>query len=86
MLRTGPQERIVSTLTKSDPVSEMSAMAKTVGYPCAAATEYLLSGRFAEDNPGGVFRPTDPALGEYILKEMQAYGIRFNVESQPLEV
>ena len=77
----------MSTLTKSDEVSSgMSAMAQTVGYPCAAATEYVLSGNFAATNGGGgVFRPTDPGLGEHILAEMAEHGIAFKVESQPID-
>ncbi|KAG2187767.1 hypothetical protein INT44_005457, partial [Umbelopsis vinacea] len=77
--RNGDLQTMTSTLiTYGD--SQHTAMAKTVGLPCAMAVELVLDGRIPEQ---GVLVPTAKHVYEPILHELEQEGIQFLEQSRP---
>ncbi|KAH8555677.1 Saccharopine dehydrogenase-domain-containing protein [Umbelopsis sp. PMI_123] len=77
--RNGDPHTMTSTLiTYGD--SQHTAMAKTVGLPCAMAVELVLDGRIPER---GVLVPTAKHVYEPILHELEQEGIQFLEQTRP---
>lgn len=77
--RNGESQTMTSTLiTYGD--SQHTAMAKTVGLPCAMAVELVLDGRIPEQ---GVLVPTAKHVYEPILHELEQEGIQFLEQARP---
>lgn len=78
----GSQSRFASTLVRTGaPQGEAggyTAMAETVGMPCALAVEMMLAGKIA---PSGVIRPVTKEIYEPLLAALAAQGIAM-VESE----
>ncbi|MGJ3239107.1 MAG: saccharopine dehydrogenase C-terminal domain-containing protein [Anaerolineae bacterium] len=70
----GQREQITSELLVLGDKNGYSAMAKTVGYPCAIAVKLVMNGTYRQT---GVRIPTTPDLYEPILAELHKYGITF---------
>ena len=70
----GKEEHRTSTMISyGDPLG-YSAMAKTVGYPAALATDLILNGVIQEK---GVIAPMSKAIYEPMLKALEKEGIKF---------
>ena len=70
----GQSEHITSELRIPGDEGGYSAMAKTVGYPCAIAVKMILDGLYTTT---GVSIPTVPGLYNPILEELEQFGIQF---------
>ena len=70
----GNIETITSELRILGDEQGYSAMAKTVGYPCAIAVKMVMNGTF---NERGIQIPTVPELYNPILAEIEQFGISF---------
>ncbi|GAB5491884.1 MAG: hypothetical protein Phog2KO_20990 [Phototrophicaceae bacterium] len=70
----GNSEVITSELHILGDDKGYSAMAKTVGYPCAIAVKLLMDGTYQEK---GIRIPTVPELYHPILDELKHFGISF---------
>ena len=70
----GNPEHITSELHIVGDEDGYSAMAKTVGYPCAIAVRLIMEGRYTRT---GVTIPTVPELYNPILEELKQFGITF---------
>ncbi len=71
----GEEKEIHSHLVAVGEDLERTAMAKTVGLPVGVATKLFLKG---ELKATGVHTPTVEEIYNPILKELQAYGIKFD--------
>lgn len=60
--------------------SNHSAMSKTVGYTCAAATEVLLNDK--SPNSFGLLLPTTKNIYQPVLEAVEAEGIKFKEETE----
>jgi len=77
--RNGKPQNMTSTLiTYGD--SQHTAMAKTVGLPCAMAAELVLDGRIPEQ---GVLVPTAKHVYEPLLHELEQEGVKFLEQTRP---
>ncbi|MGB7340689.1 MAG: saccharopine dehydrogenase C-terminal domain-containing protein [Phototrophicaceae bacterium] len=76
--KDGQAEHITSELRIIGDADGYSAMAKTVGYPCAIAVKMILDGTYTQT---GVSIPTIPELYNPILEELEAFGIKFTETS-----
>ncbi|KAJ3338033.1 hypothetical protein HDU91_001330 [Kappamyces sp. JEL0680] len=76
-LSSGKQEKRASTMVAYGDPASYSAMAKTVGYPAAIATDMLLKGEIKEP---GVIAPMAPSIYNPMIAKLHAEGIKF-VES-----
>ncbi|CAO3676791.1 unnamed protein product [Umbelopsis vinacea] len=77
--RNGKPQNMTSTLiTYGD--SQHTAMAKTVGLPCAMAAELVLDGRIPEQ---GVLVPTAKHVYEALLHELEQEGVKFLEQTRP---
>lgn len=72
--KSGNIEVITSELHILGDEKGYSAMAKTVGYPCAIAVKMVMDGTFST---AGVQIPTMPELYNPILAELEQFGISF---------
>lgn len=70
----GNTEHITSELQILGDENGHSAMAKTVGYPCAIAVKMVMNGDYRTT---GVSIPTVPELYNPILQELEQFDIRF---------
>lgn len=69
----GKKETRTSTMVEYGVPGGYSAMAKTVGVPCAVAVKFVLDGTISER---GVLAPMKAAINEPIMKELkEKYGI-----------
>ena len=80
--RSGPSERVTSTLVSEGQAGGFSAMSRTVGLPTAAAAKLLLDGRLPLT---GSHIPTRPSIYEPVLHELEQAGLRFTERVEILE-
>jgi saccharopine dehydrogenase (NADP+, L-glutamate forming) len=78
---SGRSERIVSTLVDYGVPGGDSSMSRTVGLPAAIGARLVLEGKIAVT---GVQVPVRPEIYEPVLRELEAYGVRFREERQVL--
>jgi saccharopine dehydrogenase-like NADP-dependent oxidoreductase len=78
---SGRNERIVSTLIDYGVPGGDSSMSRTVGLPAAIGARLVLEGKIAVT---GVQVPVRPEIYEPVLRELEAYGVRFREERQVL--
>lgn len=76
------KERITSTLIHKGEPDGMTAMAKTVGLPAAIAARLLMNDAFPR---AGAYIPTDPAIYQPMLTELEQAGLSFVEQSAPLD-
>ena len=74
----GEKKQIESNMVVVGDDQRYTAMAKTVGLPVAIATLGILNGKI---NTPGVQIPIKAEVYDPILKELEAYGIKFNEKS-----
>ena len=60
-----------------------TAMSITVGVPVAIATRLLLNNQITLK---GVQRPLSKEIYEPVMKELEAYGVRFHEEEEQIQV
>jgi saccharopine dehydrogenase-like NADP-dependent oxidoreductase len=70
----GRRERVTSTLVERGEADGMTAMARTVGLPAALAARLVLDGGI---DLAGCRIPTEPAIYEPVLAELEREGVRF---------
>jgi saccharopine dehydrogenase (NADP+, L-glutamate forming) len=71
--KDGSRETRTSTLCEYGEPKGYSAMAKTVGVPCAVAVQQVLNGTLSEK---GVLAPMTPQINDPLMKELkEKYGI-----------
>jgi saccharopine dehydrogenase-like NADP-dependent oxidoreductase len=75
--KNGKRSEIKSSLIVKGEDSLRTAMAKTVGLPLGIAAKLILNGTITLT---GLHIPTAKEIYEPVLKELEAYGIRFNEE------
>jgi saccharopine dehydrogenase-like NADP-dependent oxidoreductase len=78
---SGRNERIVSTLVDYGVPGGDSSMSRTVGLPAAIGARLVLEGKIAVT---GVQVPVRPEIYEPVLRELEAYGVRFREERRVL--
>jgi len=69
----GSESDITSTLVRCGSPGGYTAMAETVGIPCALGVEHILRGTVSG---AGVIRPVDRALYEPLLTDLDKLGIK----------
>lgn len=79
--RDGQRERILSVMTERGEPDGVTAMAKTVGLPAAAATKLVLTGALPIS---GAYIPTEPALYRPLRTELEAAGLTFEETREPV--
>lgn len=74
-----PREAIIHLLDHTDPRTGMTSMARTTGYTCTAAVEFLLSGGFREPgvHPGERLGAVPGAL-DHVLAYLAERGVRLS--------
>jgi saccharopine dehydrogenase (NADP+, L-glutamate forming) len=73
----GKNAKIISSLVVKGEDEQMTAMAKTVGFPLAIAATLILEGKLKIK---GVKIPTDPRIYQPVLEELKSLGIEFRTE------
>jgi len=76
----GTESDITSTLVRCGDPSGYTAMAETVGIPCALGVEHVLRGTVSG---AGVIRPVDRTLYEPLLADLERLGIVMTEEERP---
>lgn len=76
------RERVTSTLVEFGEPGGITAMAKTVGLPTAIAARLILA---APPTHTGCQIPTEPAIYQPILRELEREGLRFVERVEPVE-
>eukprot|EP00744_Colponema_vietnamica_P007113 GILI01010265.1.p1 GENE.GILI01010265.1~~GILI01010265.1.p1 ORF type:complete len:512 (+),score=157.48 GILI01010265.1:49-1536(+) len=74
----GRKETHVSTLCALGEPNGLSAMSRTVGIPCAIATQLVLDGKVSQR---GVIIPVEKEVYEPLLEELEHEGIRLHEET-----
>ena len=77
----GSKERTLSTFVHYGQPGGLTAMAHTVGLPAALGARMLLDGRLERR---GCLSPTDEDVYQPVLAALEAEGLRFDEETQPL--
>ena len=70
----GSHENHLSTMIAYGDPNSYSAMAKTVGYPAAIASDMVLKGQIRQT---GVFAPLSKDIYVPMIKKLHAEGIKF---------
>ena len=77
--KNGAKETRTSTLVEYGEPTGYSAMAKTVGVPCAVAVQQVLNGKISQR---GVIAPVSPEIADPLRLELkEKYGIEMKEKS-----